>query len=618
MSETTVEHGTLSIHSENIFPIIKKWLYTERDIFLRELVSNAVDAITKLRQLAVSEGLDLSGADGRIDLTVEAEGRLLRISDNGLGMTADEVRRYINQIAFSSAEEFLAKYKDGGEGGQLIGHFGLGFYSAFMVAERVELESLSYRPGTEPVHWSCDGSTSFDMTPGSRTTRGTEVLLHLTEEAADFSTKPAVREVLERHCGFLPIPIFLDGEQVNETRPLWTRAASDVSEEDYTSFYAKTFGGDEALFWIHLNVDYPFRLKGILFFPKIKHHLDPTGGQIKLFCNQVFVSDNCKELIPEFLLLLRGVIDTPDLPLNVSRSALQREPVVAKISAHIIKKIADRLGELHSGEKERYEGYWADIHPFIKYGMMRDERFYEKAKDVVIFRTSGGGYTTLDDYLKRNEGKHKNKIYYASDEHGQAGYLELFRKQGLEALLVDDLIDPHFLQFLEYKNSLLHFARVDSDLCDELVEASSGSRILDPKDQKNSEEKVRDLFRKVLELPELTVELKTLKSDEVAAVLLIPEYSRRLHEMSRLLTKEVAPAKEDHTLVLNGASGLVKSLLRLADHGASDAKVQLVCRHLYDLALMAHRQLDQERLQAFLRRSEQLLEQLAQKSLIIS
>ncbi|MBQ2670610.1 MAG: molecular chaperone HtpG, partial [Clostridia bacterium] len=474
--------GNISVDSENLFPIIKKWLYSDKDIFLRELVSNGCDAVTKLKKLA-SIGDAKIGGDEKFKVTVSVmpEAKKLVISDNGIGMTAEEIDKYINQIAFSGASDFLAKYKEEDDtGAQIIGHFGLGFYSAFMVADSVEIDSLSYQDGAKAAKWMCDGSMEFDMTEGTRTERGTTITLNIAEDSEEFLDEYKVRQILNKYCAFLPIEVYLEtpekkveekeGEEkeepkpINDTNPLWMKKPSECTDEEYKDFYRKVFMDfNEPLFWIHLNVDYPFNLKGILYFPKINHEFAGQEGQIKLFNNQVFVADNVKEVIPEFLMLLKGVIDCPDLPLNVSRSFLQNDGYVKKISAHITKKVADKLTSLYNSEKENYEKYWEDIDIFIKYGCLRDEKFYDKVKNIIIYKNLDDKFVTLDEYLGDKEDK---TVYYVSDPKTQSQYINMFKNQGLDAVVLPSMMDTHFISFVEMKNEGVKFKRIDSAIDD--------------------------------------------------------------------------------------------------------------------------------------------------------
>jgi len=606
--EQQLEKGTISIHTENIFPIIKKWLYSEKEIFLRELVSNAVDAIHKLQHINLVEGLQLSDEYG-VDILVDKEAGTLTVKDNGLGMTADEIRRYINQIAFSSAEEFVQKYQDLKDQNQVIGHFGLGFYSSFMVADKVEINSLSYQADAAAAHWSCDGSTSYELGEGSKAERGTEIVLHLEEEEKEFLDPVRLREILKRYCNFLPVPIRLEGDVVNDRNPLWTRTASDVKEEDYREFYRKLYPlSDEPLFWIHLNIDFPFNLKGILYFPRLTNEFDVTKSHIKLFCNQVFVTDNCPELIPEFLTPLQGCLDAPDLPLNVSRSYLQNEPQVRKIREVVAGRVAGKLVDLAKKDREAFGKVWDDIHTFVKYGMMRDDKFYDKVKDQVLFRTTGDQvYTTLDEYLERAKERHENKVFYTNDEVAQATYLKLFKSQGLEALVLDAMIDSHFISFMEMKNNEVKFERVDSDVTENLIEDDQTKKLIDGSDERSLEEKIKAAFADNLNQDGLTIRVETLKDASIPGMILLSEQNRRMQELTRMMGQEGQDLFKDHTLMVNSASPVVKNVLKLQEEQRTD-DAELLVQQVYDLAMLSHQAFDKDRMERFLERSHKIME----------
>lgn len=603
------ETGEISIHTENIFPIIKKWLYSEKEIFLRELVSNAVDAISKLKNIALVEGLKLSD-EYVVEINIDEKQGTLSISDNGLGMTADEVRKYINQVAFSSAEDFIEKFKGLEDKNEIIGHFGLGFYSSFMVADKVEIKTLSYQKDAQPAEWSCDGNTAYTLAVGKRKERGTEVILHLSEDEKEFLQKDHVREVLVRFCNFLPVTIKLDGEQINDSNPLWTQPATELKEEEYREFYRKLYSmSGEPLFWIHLNIDYPFNLKGIVYFPRLTNEFDVTKSHIKLFCNQVFVSDNCPELIPEFLTPLQGCLDAPDLPLNVSRSYLQNDPQVRKIREVISSRVAGKVVELAKKGTEDFAPIWKDINTFVKYGMMREDKFYNKVKDHVIYRTTAEGtYTTLPEYLERAKEKHENKVYYANDEGSQATYLKMFESQGLEVLILDTMIDNHYIQFLESKGDEVKFERVDSDITENLIEQDDSDAIVDA-DNKTRNEKIDEVFKAGLDIKGLTIRIETLKDDSVPGMILLNEQSRRFKEMMRNMNQGGDAAELDmfaeHTLMVNSASPVVKKVMELQDAG--DEKAGLLMEQIYDLAMLSHLALSKERMANFLERSSKLL-----------
>ncbi len=604
------EEGSISIHTENIFPIIKKWLYSDKDIFLRELVSNAVDAIHKLQNVNLVEGLQLAD-EYKVDIHVDKEAGTISVSDNGIGMTAEEVRKYINQVAFSSAEDFIEKFKDLEDKNQIIGHFGLGFYSSFMVADKVEIKTRSYQQDADAVHWQCAGTTSYALEPTDREARGTEVILHLHEEEKEFLEAERVREVIRKFCNFLPVSIHLEGEEVNDKNPLWTKSAADIEEEQYKEFYHKLYplSGDP-LFWIHLNIDYPFNLKGILYFPHLTNEFDVTKSHINLFCNQVFVSDNTPELIPEFLTPLQGCLDAPDLPLNVSRSYLQNEPQVRKIREVISGRVAGKIVDLAKKDRDAFEPIWEDIHSFVKYGMMREDKFYDKVKDQVIYRSTGDDkWTTLPEYLERAKDKHENKVYYANDEGAQATYLKLFKTQGMEALILDAMIDNHFIQFLESKNGDIKFERVDSDITENLIDHDPSTKLVEGADNKTKGDRIEEVFKAGLEgIKGLNIRIETLKDDSVPGMILLNEQSRRFKEMTRMMGQgdEMPDLFADHTLMVNTASPAVEKVLKLKDDG-NEETAGLLIQQIYDLAMLSHQALSKERMAGFLDRSGKLL-----------
>lgn len=605
--EKSTEQGSISIHTDNIFPIIKKWLYSEKEIFLRELVSNAVDAIHKMQHVNLIDGLQISD-DYRVDVAVDKDSKTLTIKDNGIGMSADEIRRYINQIAFSSAEEFVEKFKDLEDKSQIIGHFGLGFYSAFMVAKKVEIRSLSYQKDAVGAHWTCDGSTSYELAETDKEDRGTEIILSLEDDEMEFLEPARVREVLTRYCNFLPVAIYMEGEVVNEQNPLWTRMASELTDEDYKEFYRKLYPfSDEPLFWIHLNIDFPFNLKGILYFPKLTNEFDVTKSHIKLFCNQVFVSDNCAELIPEFLSPLQGCLDAPDLPLNVSRSYLQNEPQVRKIRDVITSRIAGKLVELDKQDRKEFSAIWADIHTFIKFGMMKDDKYYEKLKDHTLFALSDSEeWTTLPEYLENNSAAKATTVYYTNDEVAQATYLKLFKAQGLDVLVLDTQIDSHFIQFLEMKNSEVNFARVDADVTENLIQQDAASELIDGEDGKTRDERISELFKQCLQNEELEVRVERLKDESVPAMALFSEQDRRFQEMTRTLGKEIPIPDKGPSLLVNANSAVVQNILDLQANQKTE-DVELLVAQVFDLAMLTCRSFDQERMARFLDRSNQLL-----------
>jgi molecular chaperone HtpG len=617
------EQGTISIHTDNIFPIIKKALYSERDIFLRELISNSVDAITKLKMVGY-------GGNGspEVKITIDRNKRQLAVADTGIGMTAEEVKRYINQVAFSSATEFAQKYS-GSTDQQLIGAFGLGFYSAFMVAERVEIDTLSYQEGATPVHWSCDGSTQFTMDDGTRSTIGTTVTLTLQEDALEFLEKEEIKRIIKRYCDFLPVPILLENEVVNRQKALWRENPSSLTKDDYLEFYRYLYPyQDDPLFWIHLNTDYPFIIKGILYFPRLRPDIDPNKGQIKLFCNNVFVSENCEEVIPKFLLPLRGTIDSTDIPLNVSRSFLQGDPRVRKIQDYIAKKVGDYLKKLYEDSRDEFLGCWKDISIFMKFGSMNSDKFYQQVKDVLVYPTTleneqtkskVGNYTTLQDYLDRNKDRHPNRVFYTSDPIGQSQYVNLHRSQGLEVLTLDSIIDSAFIQFLEREYKDVRFSRVDAEIDDRLLDKEAKTELVDPKTNKTKSDRLKELFQRVLNKPKLTIRTEALKSpDSPPSMILLPETSRRLQEMTMLLQQTNVAFPEDHIFLINTAHPLMDYLLKL-DQGSlvlpagqsNDDTLSLLCNHIYDLAMLSQRSFDPKIMQGFLDRSVQVLTKLA-------
>ncbi|MDK2865951.1 MAG: molecular chaperone HtpG [Clostridiales bacterium] len=618
----SLEKGSLSIHSENIFPIIKKWLYSDHDIFVRELISNASDAITKLQKLVmINEAQIEENPDYKITVTLDEEAKTLTFSDNGIGMTADEIKKYINQIAFSGAEDFIKNYKDKSDKDQIIGHFGLGFYSAFMVASDVEIHTKSFLPDAEPVNWKCDGGTTFEMTEGTRTSRGTDIILHISDDGKDFLKEYELKQTIKKYCSFMPVEIFFDivgkeplkdedgnmlpPEPLNETKPLYTKQPSECTDEDYKAFYQSTFNDfKEPLFWIHLNMDYPFNLKGILYFPRLNTEFDRIEGQIKLYNSQVFVADNIKEVIPEFLLLLKGVIDCPDLPLNVSRSFLQNDGFVKKISSYITKKVADKLNALYKTERETYEGFWDDINPFIKFGALKDEKFYENVDKSFIYKTIEGSYVTLSEYLEKAADK---KVYYATDTVQQAQYISLFKSQDMNAVILDHPIDSAFISLIESKNEDVKFERVDADVSDALRNSSS----LTEEAQKTLTEKLTEFFKKALNLEAITLRIENMKSENLSSMMVLSEESRRMQDMMKMYSMPGMNAdmfKGETTLILNEKHPLVDYLMKQED--GDNETVQMICAQLYDLALLSHTQLSPEAMTAFITRSNNLLTKL--------
>lgn len=628
--------GQISVNSKNMFPIIKKWLYSDKDIFLREIVSNGCDAIKKLESLqGIGEAQLEDGYQPKVIVTIDSEKKQLIVSDNGIGMTEDEVERYITQIAFSGAEEFLEKYKEKSEeSAGIIGHFGLGFYSAFMVSDTVDIETLSYKEGAKPVHWVSAGEDSYEIEDGTRTEHGTTIIMNITEEEQEFLQESRIREILHKYCQFMPYEIYLnphdeerpvydkdgniekneDGTEkkrivkplpINDIHPLWLKAPKDCTDEDYKAFYQKVFMDfNEPLFWIHLNVDYPFNLKGILYFPKQLNRMEVMPGQVKLYSNQVFVADNIKEIIPEFLLLLKGVIDCPDMPLNVSRSFLQNDGEVQKIAQHITKKVSDKLHQIFKNDRPSYEKYWNDISAFIKFGCLKDEKFYDRMKDILLFKTIDGEYKTLEEYPKA-EG---NKIYYVTDENLQAQYISMFKENGLTAAVLTHAIDPHFISLLEYKNpEEMKFLRIDADLGEALKVSQPEAESEDAKKaQEEENNKLIECVKACLPDEKLEYKVESLKATETPAVILLSEYARRIQDMNKVLGESFAPEGQV-TLVLNSENEIVKKIPSLTEENC-----KLVCEHIYDLALMAHKPLSAEQMSKFIARNVKLLELLAE------
>ena len=674
------KNGSLSINSENIFPIIKKWLYSDHDIFYRELISNGCDAVTKLKKLDMMGEYSLpEGYKGRVDVIVDPEKKTLTFKDNGLGMTADEVEEYINQIAFSGATDFIEKYKDKSNSDQIIGHFGLGFYSAFMVADEVHIDTLSYKDGAKAVHWECDGGTEFSMEDGDKTDVGTTITLFLNEDCLEFCNEYKAREVVKKYCSFMPTEIYLskantketqiikeeeklpddevleeiepekkeaaEGENaeaaegteepkklkirkrpelINETQPLWTKHPNECTKEEYLDFYRKVFQDyKEPLFWIHLNMDYPLNLKGILYFPRINTEYDSIEGTIKLYNNQVFIADNIKEVIPEYLMVLKGVIDCPDLPLNVSRSALQNDGFVNKISEYISKKVADKLSGMCKTKREDYEKYWDNISPFIKFGCLKDEKFCDKMKDAVLFKNLDHKYLTLKDCIEANGGtvedpnaktednkaddqntekkeEDKTIIYYVTDEIQQSQYINMFKKQGMDAVILGHNIDSPFITQLEQRNQNIKFQRIDADV-------TAGAKEEVAEEEKEAFQKTSDslveIFRKELGDEKLDVKIEKLKDENIASMMTLSEENRRMQEMMKMYGMSGMDMGTTSTLILNANHPLVQYVV---DHKGSE-NTSIICKQLYDLAMLAHKPLNPEEMTAFVKRSNEIM-----------
>lgn len=608
--------GKLQIHSENILPIIKQWLYSDKDIFVRELVSNACDAIQKVKTLRDLGEAVAQDDEFRIDLTTDLENKQLTISDTGIGMTSDEVERYIAQLAFSGAEEFVEKYQSQKEGEQIIGHFGLGFYSAYMVAGRVEIDTRSYGSDSQPAHWSCDGSSQYELTEGTRANRGTEIVLHIAEGEEEYLDEERLRTILNHYCAFLPYPIYLNGSHLNEKRPLWLKPASECTDDEYLDFYRQLYpGSEDPLFWIHLNVDYPFNLKGILYFPKMRRDFNFEKNTIKLFCNRVFVSDNCKDLIPDYLMVLQGAIDSPDIPLNVSRSYLQMDRTVRQLSGHISKKVSDRLISFYRDNRDRFIQCWPDLEVIVKLGAIQDEKFYERVKECLIWKNLANEWTTLDEYLERNKEKHENKIFYSPDERRRPHFLEIYQQRGIEVLFTHPAIDSHLIQFLEHKQPALSFCRIDGAIDDLLLDKKREKTVLDSQG-KTEATRLADLLRSALDVEGLEVTAKSLASDNLPGFIVIDERARRMRDM--LIMSDIEQGEKGlegllsgkRTFVANTNSPLMQSLQTLG--GRNPLLAKDLARQVYELALLSQRELRPDAMDGFIERNQALLQQLAQ------
>ena len=615
--------GSISIDTENIFPIIKKWLYSDKDIFIRELISNGCDAVSKFKRLvSMGEVEESQGESYKILVSVNKEEGTLKFEDNGLGMTEEEVEKYITQIAFSGAKDFVEQYKDKmGDSNDIIGHFGLGFYSAFMAAHKVQIDTLSYKKDAKAVRWISDGGTEYEVEESDKASRGTIITLYLNEESKEFLEEYKVRQVIGKYCAFMPTEIYFENEcaekkeedkaedvkPLNDVSPLWLKKPSECTDEEYKDFYKKVFHDyEDPLFWIHLNVDYPFNLKGILYFPKLKNEFELVEGQVKLFNNQVFVADNIKEVIPEFLLLLKGAIDCPDLPLNVSRSFLQNDKQVNKISKHIIKKVSDKLNSIFMNDRDKYNEFWDDIQVFIKYGCIKDEGFYDKIKDSIIFKTINDKYVTLKDYLEAAKEKHDNKVFYVSDLEKQSQYIKLFKDYGLDAVILTTPIDNNFISFLEFKDTNVKFNRIDSDLSEVLKD--EGNVVISEEEKT----KITDIFKNVFgdKMKEYSVE--SLKNEETPVMILISEYSRRMAEMQKQFGGSIPGMSmpEERTLVINEKNPIVKKIVDLSSDEANKEKVEKICKQVVDLALISTKSLSGDELGEFITRSNDLILEL--------
>ncbi|MDP3114555.1 MAG: molecular chaperone HtpG [Candidatus Cloacimonadaceae bacterium] len=667
MADKKQEKGSLSIHTENIFPIIKKWLYSQHDIFLRELISNAVDAINK-RKYADENFLE---ADMKIEVKLDPKKKSIELTDTGIGMNADEIRKYINQIAFSGAEEFINKFKDVQT--NIIGHFGLGFYSSFMVAEKVTIDSLSSAPDSVAAYWECDGSTEYVMKAGKRKEVGTTITVHLNEDSAEYAEETKIKGILERYCNFMPYPIIFSGKQINQKEALWNRKPKDVTKEEYIEFYKKVFHDySDPVFWIHLNVDFPFSLKGILYFPKLRNEPDFFKGEVKLYCNNVFVADNLEDMIPEFLLLLKGGIDIPEIPLNVSRSFLQNDSQVQKISKYIVKKVSDHFTETFKNDRRKYEEYWEDINTFIKFGLLKEDDFFDAMKDIVIFKTAAGDYVNVEEYKARNSATEgKTKIWYAAGEDTQVSYLNLMKEQGIEVVFQTSPLDTHLFQRLEAKLENIEFIRIDSEVNDLLVNKDK-TELVDRDNRKDSD-KLKEIFYKALnqsveasfgkeaygeyikkfpqaasllapyiiqkeeqsilkpyDIPffvreelgsealeemfkhvytELTIEVKSLKSAEIPSMIVFSEYMRRWHDMDALNRSANADMLKYHTLVVNQENPVIKKIMELEADGKKD-EVNTLCSYIHDLSLLEQKPFNGKELKSFIAKANRILNYL--------
>lgn len=601
----------LTVHTENILPIIKKWLYSEKDIFIRELVSNACDALGKCRVLRDAGEMTVLDEDLKVEVHVDKEKKQLIFSDTGIGMTAEEVEKYIAQVAFSGAKDFLNKYESGNEKDQIIGHFGLGFYSAYMVSSNVSIQTLSYKEGAQPVAWSCDGSTEYEIDIGTRAQRGTDIILDIEGESEEFLDQAKIKTMLQQYCSFLPFPIYLNGEHINHKEPLWMKPATACTKEEYLEFYRLLHPMDpDPVFWIHLHVDYPFTLRGILYFPKIHRKFDWSDSKIKLFCNRVFVSDNCKDLIPDYLGALKGVLDSPDIPLNVSRSYLQMDKTVRQLSSHIAKKVSDKLASSYSTEKEAFLEMWPDIELIVKLGMIQDEKFLEKALDFLVWKSTDGSWSTIDEYLERHENDHKDKIFYTLESNQDSPFLDLYRKKGIEVLIATSAVDTTLMSSLERKKKNARFQRVDGDIDASILDPSKDCTLLDA-EGKTKATRLSELITEKLGKETAQVEAKSLASDSLPGFVLIDEETRRMKEYFALSQQQVPSSLfGKKTFVVNTNNKLVASLPSLNAKDPELAKDLVI--QLYELSLLSQKELEPAQLSAFIERSGRLLDKLAQ------
>lgn len=604
---------SLDIHSENILPIIKRWLYSEKDIFVRELVSNSCDAIHKVKILRDQGVLSVKDEDFKIEIQINKEARTLKFIDNGIGMDAEEVQKYIAQIAFSGAEDFVGKYKSNVEGDQFIGHFGLGFYSSFMVAEKVEINTRSYKENAEPVLWICDGSSEYLLEKGTRETRGTEITLFIDKDSDEFLEESRLQHILKHYCSFLPYPVYLDKTLINTQKPLWISPPSECTKEDYIEFYHYLYPFEEdPLFWIHLNVDYPFHLKGILFFPKLKKNYSQNEKSVQLYCNRVFVSDNCKDLIPNYLMMLRGVIDSPDIPLNVSRSYLQMDRTVRQLANHISKKVCDSLGTLYRNEKDRFISCWDDTSLVVKLGILEDDKFYERAKDFLIWKNTDGGWETAEEYLTNNRTKTQDKIIYTRDESHSTHFIDTYKSKGIEVLCAGHPVDPYVMQYLESKLSPVTFQRMDAAIDDHVLDPSKEQSVVDETGRTQASY-LADFIRSALSDEKVTVEAKSLSSSSVPGFVVISESERRMRDymmqMDPTGAASLMQSMKKHTFVVNTNNPLMNSIQKLQKVDPQLAKD--LAKQSYDLALLSQREMDPAALNDFIQRNNRVIEKLA-------
>ncbi|MBJ7449688.1 MAG: molecular chaperone HtpG [Parachlamydiales bacterium] len=604
--------GTLKIHSENILPIIKKWLYSDKDIFIRELVSNSCDAIQKVKVLRDHAEIEVKDEEFRIDIIADKENKTLTFKDTGIGMDADEVEKYIAQIAFSGAEDFLAKYKTSEEKDQIIGHFGLGFYSAYMVADKVEIDTLSYKEGAMPALWSCAGSSDYEMSSGARQARGTTITLYVTDDSLEFLEVDKLKEILTQYCSFLPYPIYLNDEHINNKAPLWVKPASECTDEDYKDFYRQLYPMEpEPLFWIHLNVDYPFHLKGILYFPKIHPGFEVKKNGVKLYCNRVYVSDNCSDILPDYLTVLRGAIDSPDIPLNVSRSYLQMDRTVRQLATHISKKLCERLSSQFKSDRDAFIKTWSDIELVVKLGALQDDKFYERVQDFLLWKNSEGSWTTIEELLERQGTKDSandiTKVFYTQDEENPSHFLELYRQKGLEVIFTTSMVDNALITAVERKKNNVKFQRIDGAIDDAILDSKQ-----DPNEEKDIDvSKFAEFAKSALINENLDVEAKSLSSETLPGFILIDEGQRRMREYFAMSSQQKMPDLCKRTFVLNTNSNLVKMIKKLSEKEC-DLSKDLI-KEVYDLSLIAHKEMDAGNLNQFITQSNQLLEKLVTK-----